>query len=76
VRRRASKREILRRLEVVEAQLSQRPVRPLAGQQALDVATVHDHHYEGAGGPCTAEWFAVPCRERRAAHKLIDEESA
>lgn len=55
-------------LEAVKQCLSQPTPAPLAGQQALDVATVHDHHYEGAGGPCEADTFGVPCRAPHDAH--------
>jgi hypothetical protein len=37
VRRFVSKREILRRLEAVEAQLRQSPAAPLEGQQTIDL---------------------------------------
>lgn len=42
---------------------------PLEGQQALPVAVVHDHHYEGTGGPCTADTFGIPCRAPYDAHR-------
>lgn len=72
MRRRVSKREILRRLEAVEAQLSQRPARPLEGQEAIDVAHIRDHPYEGSGA-CTADLFGETCGQHRDAHQLIED---
>jgi hypothetical protein len=65
-----SKREILRRLEAVEAQLAQRPTCPLPGQQAIDVAHIIDHVYEGPGA-CQVDWFGTPCGKHRDAHRLL-----
>jgi hypothetical protein len=72
VRRFVSKREILRRLEAVEAQLSQRPARPLEGQEAISVATIGHHAYEGPGA-CQADLFGEICGEHRDAHQMIEE---
>lgn len=66
-----SKREILRRLEAVEAQLSQRPGAPLEGQETIDVAHIRDHPYEGSGA-CTADLFGHACGQHRDAHQLVD----
>ncbi|WP_329376132.1 hypothetical protein [Streptomyces sp. NBC_01483] len=73
MRRRVSKREILRRLEVVEAQLAQRTARPLEGQQAIPVATIGHHTYLGPG-PCRDELFGTVCGAHRDAHHLIADE--
>jgi hypothetical protein len=67
-----SKREILRRLEAVEAQLSQRPTPPLEGQEAIDVAHIRHHTYEGPGA-CRAEFFGETCGQHRDAHQLVEE---
>lgn len=70
--RRVSKREILARLEAVEAQLAQRPERPLDGQQAIGVATIGHHTYEGPGA-CRADLFGTVCGKHRDDHQLIDD---
>lgn len=74
MRRRVSKREILRRLEVVEAQLSQRPTRPLEGQEAIDVAHIGHHTYEGPGA-CQADLYGDICGAHRDEHELISEDN-
>jgi hypothetical protein len=68
-----SRREILRRLEDVEAQLAQRTARPLKGQEAIEVATIGHHTYLGPG-PCREELFGTVCRAHRDAHQLIADE--
>lgn len=68
-----SKREILARLEAVEAQLAQRTVRPLEGQEAIEVATIGHHTYLGPG-PCREDLYGTVCRAHRDAHQLIDED--
>lgn len=75
MRRFVSKREILRRLEAVEAQLSQRPTRPLEGQEAIDVAHIRHHTYEGPDA-CQADLFGTRCGEHRDAHQLIQDGSS
>ena len=71
--RRVSKKEILARLEAVEAKLAQRTVRPLQGQEAIDVATIGHHTYEGPG-LCRADLFGTVCGEHRDDHQLIGED--
>lgn len=71
--RRISKRDLLRRLDAVERRLNEAPPAPLPGQQAIPVATIRDHRYEGASGPCTAELFTVPCGQHRDAHQHTQE---
>lgn len=73
MKRRVSKKEILRRLEAVEAQLAQRPERPLAGQQAIGVATIGHHTYLGPG-LCREDLFGTVCGAHRDEHELIAEE--
>jgi hypothetical protein len=73
MRRRVSKREILRRLEAVEVQLAQRPERPLDGQQAIGVATIGHHTYLGPG-LCREDLFGTICGAHRDDHELIAEE--
>lgn len=72
MRRRVSKREILARLEAVEAQLAQQAVRPLDGQEAIDVATIGHHTYEGPGA-CRADLFGTVCGAHRDDHQLLDD---
>lgn len=67
-----SKREILRRLEAVEAQLAQRPERPLPGQEAIPVATIGHHAYTGPGA-CHTEFFGETCGEHRDAHQFVQD---
>ncbi|MGV2914678.1 hypothetical protein [Streptomyces alfalfae] len=69
MRRRVSRREIVARLEAVEAQLAARPTAPLSGQQALPVATIGHHAYEGPG-PCRANLFGQVCGAHRDAHQI------
>lgn len=69
--RRISKRELLRRIEALETRLSQPTPAPLAGQQAISVATIGDHTYLGPG-PCRETTFSVLCGAHRDAHQLID----
>ena len=73
MRRWVSRREILRRLEAVEAQLGQRSPAPLAGQQTISVATIGHHTYEGPGA-CRAELFGEICGAHRDEHQLIADE--
>jgi hypothetical protein len=73
MRRRVSKREILRRLECLEALLTQPTPAALAGQETLPVATIGHHAYEGPG-PCQSDFFGETCGEHRDAHQLIDED--
>ena len=73
MRRRVSKREIIARLEAVEAQLAQRPQQPLEGQQSITVATIGHHTYQGPGS-CQDELFGTVCGAHRDAHHLISEE--
>ncbi|MFR9794284.1 hypothetical protein ACL07V_37620 [Streptomyces sp. MB22_4] len=65
-----SKREILRRLEAVEAQLAQRTPVPLAGQQTINVATIGHHTYEGPGA-CQADMFGTQCGAHRDEHQHV-----
>ena len=69
--RRISKRELLRRLERVEALLSQPTPPPLAGQETIPVATIADHAYRGPG-PCRETTFTIVCGAHRDAHQLVD----
>lgn len=73
MRRRVSRREIVARLEAVEAQLAQRPEQPLEGQQSIAVATIGHHTYQGPG-PCADELFGTVCGAHRDAHHLIADE--
>lgn len=73
MRRRVSKKEIVARLEAVEAQLAQRPEQPLDGQQSISVATIGHHTYLGPG-LCREDLFGTVCGAHRDAHELIAEE--
>lgn len=68
--RRISKRDLLRRIEALEARLNQPTPPPLAGQQVISVATIGHHTYQGPG-PCREELFGVVCGAHRDEHKLI-----
>ena len=67
-----SRREILRRLQAVEAQLAQRTPAPLAGQQTINVATIVSHTYEGPGA-CQADLFGQTCGGHRDEHQFIED---
>jgi len=76
VRRPIRKRELLARIERLEKTLATPLPAPLPGQQALPVALVRDHHYEGSGGPCTADTFGIPCRAPHDAHRPQEDSPA
>ncbi|MFD7995466.1 hypothetical protein [Streptomyces mexicanus] len=67
MRRPIRKRDLLRRIEALEARLSRPTPAPLAGQEAIPVATIGHHIYEGPG-PCRADLFGQICGEHRDAH--------
>lgn len=73
MRRRVSKREIIARLEAVEAQLRRRAEQPLTGQQTIRLPTIGHHTYQGPG-PCHDELFGTVCGAHRDEHHLIDED--
>lgn len=60
-------------LETVEQRLSQPAERPLPGQEAIPVATIRHHVYEGPGA-CQAEFFGQACGEHRDAHHHTSED--
>jgi hypothetical protein len=68
-----SKRELLRRIEAIEAKLAQPAGRPLEGQQTIHVPTIGHHTYEGPGA-CRTNLFGTICGAHRDAHVLIDED--
>jgi hypothetical protein len=74
VRRWASRREIVRRLEAVETQLAQQTPAPLAGQQTINVGHIRHHAYEGPG-PCKAEDFGHHCGAHRDEHQHAGNDS-
>ncbi|CQR59253.1 hypothetical protein [Streptomyces leeuwenhoekii] len=77
MRRFVSKREIIRRLERVEALLAQPTPAPLAGQQAaFSVATIGHHTFEGPGLHCRADLFGQTCGEHRDAHQHLEDRRA
>jgi hypothetical protein len=63
------------RIAELEALLAQPTECPLPGQEAIPVATIGHHAYEGPG-PCRADLFGTLCGEHRHAHQLIDDEDA
>lgn len=73
MRRWVSKKELIARLEAVEAQLRQCPAHRLDGQETISVATIGHHTYEGPG-PCQADTFGIICGAHRDEHHLIDED--
>jgi hypothetical protein len=76
VRRPIRKRDLLARIEALEQRLAQPTPAPLDGQQAIDVATIGHHAFEGPGVNCRAELFGQVCGEHRDAHQHVDSERA
>jgi hypothetical protein len=73
VRRRVSKRDLLRRIEALEALHQQPTPAPLAGQETISVATIGHHAYEGPGA-CQADLFGTQCGAHREEHQHIEED--
>lgn len=73
MRRWVSRREIVRRLEALEALQRQPTPPPLPGQTAISVATIAHHVYEGPGS-CRTETFGQPCGAHRDEHQLVEED--
>lgn len=71
MRRTIRKRDLLRRIEALEAALTQPTPAPMDGQQAINVGTIAHHTYEGPGA-CRAEFLGETCGEHRDAHQLIE----
>ena len=65
--KRIRKRDLLHRIEALERRLNQPTPPPLAGQEAIPVATIADHTYQGPG-PCRETTFTVTCGAHRDAH--------
>lgn len=63
-----SKRELLRRIEALEARFAQPTAAPLAGQESISVATIGHHAYEGPGA-CQADLFGHRCGAHRDEHQ-------
>jgi hypothetical protein len=74
VRRPIRKRDLLRRIEALEARLDEPTPAPMDGQQAINVGTISDHAYIGPG-PCREATFAVVCGAHRDEHQLIGDEA-
>jgi hypothetical protein len=55
-------------LEAVEARLSRPTPVPLPGQEAISVATIGHHTYEGPGA-CRADLFGTRCGAHRDEHQ-------
>jgi hypothetical protein len=73
VRRRVTRRELLRRLEALEALHRQPTPAPHPGQETIPVPTIGHHTYLGPG-PCQDELFGTVCGQHRDAHHLVAEE--
>lgn len=65
-----SKRELIRRLEALEALHRQPTPAPFAGQQTIPVATIGHHAYEGPGA-CQADLFGTVCGAHRDEHQIV-----
>lgn len=65
--KRIRKRDLLRRIESIEERLALPPAVLLPGQQAIPVATITHHAYEGPG-PCRTDLFGTVCGQHRDAH--------
>jgi hypothetical protein len=74
VRRFVSKRELVRRLEALEALHAQPTPAPLPGQETISVATIGDHAYEGPGH-CRSEFFGKTCGAHRDEHQLVEDDA-
>lgn len=64
-----SREDVLARLTAAEVLLARAPVLPLEGQEAIPVATIGHHAYEGPG-PCRAELFGQECGAHRDEHQV------
>jgi hypothetical protein len=64
-----TKRELVRRLEALEAIHQQPTPAPLAGQQSINVATIGHHTFEGTGPHCQADLFGTLCGAHRDEHQ-------
>ncbi|MFF1298189.1 MULTISPECIES: hypothetical protein [unclassified Streptomyces] len=73
MRRFVSKRELVRRLEALEALHARPTPAPLPGQETIPVAHIGHHTYEGPGH-CRAEFFGETCGAHRDEHELISED--
>jgi hypothetical protein len=74
VRRPIRKRDLLRRIEALEARLGQPTAAPLAGQETISVATIGHHTYEGPGA-CRADLFGTRCGAHRDEHQHLERPS-
>ncbi len=72
MRHRVSRREILRRLEAVEAVLAQRTPAPLPGQETINVGHIGHHAYEGPG-LCRVDLFGQACGKHRDEHQHVQD---
>ncbi|MFJ4473276.1 hypothetical protein ACIP2X_38080 [Streptomyces sp. NPDC089424] len=61
-------------VETVEALLSRPTPAPLPGQEAISVATIGHHTYEGPGA-CRADLFGQQCGAHRDEHQHLDDAS-
>lgn len=66
-----SKRELVRRLEALEALHARPTPAPLPGQETIPVGHIIDHVYEGPGS-CQSEFFGqAACGAHRDEHQLV-----
>lgn len=70
MRRFVSKRELVRRLEALEALHARPTPAPLPGQESIPVAHIWHHAYEGPGH-CRADWFGTVCGQHLDAHHIV-----
>lgn len=63
--------DLLARITDTRKALEKAAPAPLPGQEAIPVATIRHHAYEGVNGPCEAELFGTVCGEHRDAHELV-----
>ena len=64
--------QVYARLTALQARLAQPTPRPIQGQEAIKVATIGHHPYEGPG-LCRTDLFGQTCGAHRDEHQLIDE---
>jgi hypothetical protein len=68
-----SKRDLLRRIEALEALHRQPTPAPLASQETISVATIGHHTYEGPGA-CQADLFGTACGAHRDLHQHCEDD--
>ncbi|RSN50522.1 hypothetical protein DMH12_24890 [Streptomyces sp. WAC 04229] len=72
---RTARRRVPARVESIEERLALPTPARLPGQEAIPVATIAHHTYEGTG-PCRADDFGTLCGAHRDAHHHTGETHA